>query len=79
MKTVKQPSKTRKLKSAPMLLAAPINYTYYIAYQYAGGFGCSVRVLAIPLNTWNQIQTTAKLIAAENKLKNVIITNWILL
>jgi hypothetical protein len=56
------------------------SYTYYIVYQWDGGFGSSLLKLDYPLNNWERITAAADLIANGNKRKRtVVLTNWILL
>ena len=70
----------KKTKSAPLLLAAPANYYYYVTYSFPTGVGCIAVNLKFPINNWDRIQIVVEMIRKDKSVKGKqILTNWILL
>lgn len=68
---------------APKLLAAPVSYTYHVAYYYAAKNGTGYGAMQINRNfairNSEDISGICDFIAARNRFKTVVLLNWILL
>jgi hypothetical protein len=71
---------SKKAKREPKLLAAPIQYTYYVTYSFDSGNGYSVINLDWPITNHDRIQIVVQMIRKGANIKQkIILTNWILL
>ena len=65
------------------LLAAPVNYTYHVVYQYAKkaeqGSGTIQITRNYPINSSAQIESVSEYIRNLNNFTKVMLVNWILL
>ena len=61
------------------LLKSAIQYRYYVAYQYANGFGGIELTMTLPIRGFDDVLAATKVIKQNSKIKgDVVLTNWIL-
>jgi hypothetical protein len=52
-------------------------YSYYIFYNFTGGYGSMELIRNAPIKTMDDIKAITSYIENEHDYKNVILVNWI--